>query len=178
MMRIFTIFYMILIWIFNLMPFFVIIYYYFDDGSYRKHMPYFMWYPFDPLQPVVYEICYIAVMWAAFVCAIGILCADLMFCTIVTFMCLQFDLLSFTIKKIVNERLPKKTIKQWIEDHNELMKMIDEFEAVFSPSTLINFGASTFILCMVGFQAYVSFLNTIHFFFSSIDFSHKHRTGS
>ena len=158
MMRVFTIFYMILIWIFNLMPLFVISYYYFFvDGSYRKQLPYFMWFPFDSLQPVVYEILYASHMWAGFICSVGILCADLMFCTIVTFMCLQLDVLSFSIKKIVNEGLPKENMKQWIQDHNELMEMFDDFEAIYSPSILTNFGASTVILCMVGFQAYVSY---------------------
>lgn len=159
MMSIFFIFYMILIWIFNLMPMFVIIYYFVVDGTYHKSLPYFLWYPFDAFQPVVYEICYLGLMWAGFVCAIGILCADLMFCTMVTFLCLQFDALSFSIKKIVNERQPKSSVKQWIADHNELLRMLDDFETTYSPSVLINFIATTVILVMGGFQAYVSLVN-------------------
>lgn len=107
MTSILTVFYISLIWIFNLMPLFIITKNFFYDGSYQRHLPYLMWYPFDYLQPIVFEACYLVLMWGAFTCAIGILSADLMFCAITTLVCVQFDILKSKLRKIDDKKLPK-----------------------------------------------------------------------
>lgn len=161
MMKTLTVFYFVLIWIFNLIPLVVIIFNVLYDGSYKKSMPYFMWYPWDCQQPIVFEICYAVVIWGAFTCAIGIISANLMFSMIVAFICLQFNVLRRRIRKIVQEKFKEELLRQWINDHNELMQIIHEVEEIFSPGILINFLGSVFILCMVGFQTFVSFNNFI-----------------
>lgn len=162
MMKLLTVSYFILIWIFNLIPLVVIIFYVFYDGTYRRNMPYFMWYPWDCQQPFVFEICYAVVIWGAFTCAIGIISANLMFSMIVAFICLQFNILQRGIRKIIHEKFRSENLRQWINDHNELMQTIDEVEEIFSPGILINFLGSVFILCMVGFQTFVSFQMTFN----------------
>jgi odorant receptor len=147
---------MTLIWVFNLMPVFVIIYWYLADGSYQKKLPYFMWYPFDCFQPIVYEICYVVVMWGAFTCAVGILSSDLMFCAVTTLISMRFDVLKCKIRKVIDEKLTKKEFKKWIDDHNEIMMAVDEVERIFSVSILINFVGSSLTICLVGFQTFVS----------------------
>lgn len=156
MMKVLSVAYIILIWCFNLMPIVVIIIYYYIDGSYHKNMPYFMWYPWDFLQPFVYEICYLVVMWGAFVCAIGILSTDLMFCMIVTFLNMQFSVLGSEIKGIVAMRDAKGCLRKWIDHHNELLEFVNEIEGMFSWTILINFVGSSVILCLVGIQTIVS----------------------
>lgn len=160
--------YMILIWIFNLMPIFTMIYGWIVDGSYQKKFPYFMWYPFDCFQPVVYEICYVAVMWGAFTCAVCILSTDLMFCAILTFICVRFDFLRSKVRKIIDEKMPRGKLHEWVDDHNEIMTAVDEVEQTFSVSIIINFVGSSLIICLVGFQAFVSDLIMI---ITVIDFS-------
>lgn len=157
MMEVLTVFYFILIWIFNLIPLVVTIFYVVCDGSYRRDMPYLMWYPFDCQQPIVFEICYAIVIWGAFTCAVGIVSANLMISMIVAFICLQFNILRRRIRKIVQEESKSELLRRWINDHNELLQIIDEVEEIFSPGILINFLGSVFILCMVGFQTFVSF---------------------
>lgn len=159
MMKVHTVDYIVLIWMFNLMPIVVIIiYYFFIDGSYHKNMPYFMWYPWDFLQPLVYEICYLVVMWGAFVCAIGILTTDLMFCLIVTLLNMQFSYLGTEIKRIVAEKDPVKSLREWINHHNEILNLVAEIEGIFSWTILLNFSGSSVILCLVGIQTIVSHL--------------------
>jgi odorant receptor len=148
--------YMILIWVFNLMPAFVMIYWYITDGSYQKKLPYFMWYPFDCFQPIIYEICYVFVMWGAFTCAIGILSSDLMFCAVITLICMRFNVLKSKIRKVIDGKLPKEEFKKWIDDHNEIMMAVDKVEGIFSVSILVNFVGSSLTICLVGFQTFVS----------------------
>lgn len=147
--------FMSLIWIFNLMPIVVIIYCFCLDGSYNRQMPYLMWYPWNCLQPFVYEVCYAAVMWGAFTCSIGILSADLLFCTIINLVCLQFNALKRNINQIIAENSSGK-MRKWINTHNELLQTVNDIEGIFSVSLLTDFTGSSFILCMVGFQTVVS----------------------
>lgn len=147
--------FMTLIWIFNLMPIVVIIYCFCLDGFYNRQMPYLMWYPWNCLQPFVYEVCYAVVMWGAFTCSIGILSADLLFCTIINLVCLQFNALKHNINQIITEN-SSRNLRKWINTHNELLQIVDKIEGIFSISLLTDFIGSSFILCMVGFQTVVS----------------------
>jgi gustatory receptor len=114
-----------------------------------------MWFPWDWTQPIVYELCYALMMWGAFTSCIGNLTSDLLFCTITTLSCVQFNALRFEVKKIVNGKLPKVCLKKWIDDHNELIKIVNDIEGIFSVSLLFDFVGSSLILCLAGFQAVV-----------------------
>lgn len=155
MMKALKLLFLTLIWIFNLMPVFVIIYCFCEDGSYHRQMPYFMWYPWDCLQPIVFEICYPVVMWGAFTCSVGILSADLLFCSIINLVCLQYKVLRCDIRKIINGD-SKAKMRNWIDTHNELAQVVKEIERIFSKSLLTDFVGSAFILCLAGFQVVVS----------------------
>lgn len=147
--------YLTLIWMFNLAPLFVIVYYFLADGSYHRQMPYVMWYPWDCNQPFYYEFSYAVVTWGAFTSAIGILSTDLMLCNIVTLCCIRFNKLRIEIKRIVNGNLETSQLRKWIDDHTELLDIVDDIEGVFSLSILLNFLGSSLILCLVGFQTLV-----------------------
>lgn len=155
--------FMTLIWIFNLMPLFVSIYYFAADGSYHKQMPYFMWYPWDPLQPLVYEVCYALVMWGAFTSCVGILGSDLMLCSVINLICMRLNSLRDEIRTICSKKLPKINLRVWINNHNELLHIIDDVEGIFTLTLLFDFIGSSIIICLVGFQALVRF-NKIRIF--------------
>ncbi|CAO1400259.1 unnamed protein product [Diamesa hyperborea] len=155
-MRSFSTMYMGLIWLFNLMPVFISIYLYFDEGViYHKQLPYIMWYPFDPLQPIVFEISYIVVMWGAFTCALSILSTDLLYCSVLTLLCLLFDILKMDLQQLNLKKgsAISKDLKKLIVFHNDLIGISNQLEKIFSVSILINFVGSSIILCLVGFQA-------------------------
>ncbi|CAO1401053.1 unnamed protein product [Diamesa serratosioi] len=155
-MRSFSTLYMGLIWLFNLMPIFISIYLYFDEGIiYHKQLPYIMWYPFDPLQPIVFEVSYIVVMWGAFTCALSILSTDLLYCSVLTLLCLLFDILKMDLQQLnsKNRKITNKGLKRLIIVHNDLIGISRQLEKIFSVSILINFVGSSIILCLVGFQA-------------------------
>lgn len=124
-MRSFSTMYMGLIWLFNLMPVFISIYLYFDEGViYHKQQPYIMWYPFNPLQPIVFEISYIIVMWGAFTCALSILSTDLLYCSVLTLLCLLFDTLKMDLQQLnsKNPNIIRKDLKTLIVFHNDLIE--------------------------------------------------------
>lgn len=119
-MRSFSTLYMGLIWLFNLMPIFISIYLYFADNViYHKELPYIMWYPFNPLQPIVFEISYTIVMWGAFTCALSILSTDLLYCSVLTLLCLLFDILKMDLQQLNSKT--SKDLKKLIIFHNDLI---------------------------------------------------------
>lgn len=161
LMKLLSVCYLTLIWIFNLAPLFLIIFYYFKDGSYHKRMPYVMYYPWDCNKPIYYELSYLVVTWGAFTSAVSILSTDLMFCNMVTFVCLRFEALRKKIRRIVNGEGSRRRLRHWIDDHNEVIAIVDEIEKIFSLSILINFLGSSLIICLVGFQTLVSMFHEI-----------------
>lgn len=156
MMTIFTILFMILIWIFNLMPVVKMIYEVSIGEKFVRQLPYYMWYPFDVYQPYVFEVCYIIVNWGAFTCALGILTSDLLLCSFLTLICMQFQNLKNRINVIIDKKKSDDILKFWIENHSKLLMICKEFEKIFSFSVLVNFTGSSIIICLAGFQTVVS----------------------
>lgn len=121
----FSIMYMSLIWIFNLMPIYNAIYYYYIDGIiYYKELPFIMWYPFDPLQPIVFELCYISSTWAGFTTALAVISTDLLYCSILTLLCMEFDILktNFEEMQVKNSKESFEEMKKLVSVHIDLIK--------------------------------------------------------
>lgn len=157
MLKIFSFLFMVLIWIFNLMPLVEMSDEAINDqGFITRKLPYYMWYPFDVFQPVVFEICYVIVMWGAFTCAMGILTSDLILCSFLTLICIQFDILKNRLKTIIDEKQSGNALSSWINDHNKLLTICEKIEEFFSFSVLVNFTGSSIIICLAGFQTVVN----------------------
>ncbi|CAO1409430.1 unnamed protein product [Diamesa tonsa] len=158
----FSIMYMSLLWVFNLMPIYNAIYYYYVDGVvYHKELPYIMWFPFDPLQPIVYELSYFSSVWAGVTTALAVISTDLLYCSILTLLCMEFDILKKNFEEIQVKDAKKsfQEMKKLVSVHIDLIEFVTTMEDIFSVSLLINFIGSTMIICLVGFQA--SALNSI-----------------
>lgn len=140
--------------IFNFSSFFVSSKVFIIEGHFPKELPYLIWYPFDPYQEVFFEIIYLIHVWAGFTAAFGILGPDIMFCSIVIQICLQFDILS---EKLLNY-CPQNTVKdhqfinECVENHNLLIELTLMFNQIFSKSMFLNFIGSCGVICLVGFQ--------------------------
>ena len=110
--------------IFNLMPIFISIQNYYIDGIIQKEFPYMMWHPFDPYQPVVFEFCYILVIWAAFTCDMAVLSTDLLYSNVLTLLCMQFDILKHDLEHLNAENCNECVIelKKKVLLHLELIQ--------------------------------------------------------
>lgn len=112
-----------------------------------------MWYWFDPFQPGIYESLYVLICWTGFTIAVTILATDLLFCSIIMLLSMQFKIISENIRHH-HEDLGK--LKDLIKLHQELVELSDLVEEIFSPSFLLNVFSSSFVICLTGFQAVVS----------------------
>ncbi|XP_058825003.1 odorant receptor 85b-like [Topomyia yanbarensis] len=149
-MKSFSVLYMILIWIFNLLPLVSMLVKYLTSGVLEKELPYFMWYWYDWNKEGYYEITFFHQNWGAFDSAVYNLCTDLMFCAIILLICLQFDIIAYRLKHAKDDY---RELVGCIELHQIVVDLSDQLESIFSPSILINFVGSSVIICLVGFQA-------------------------
>lgn len=155
MLKIFTVLFIILIWIFNLMPLVKMTTEVLNNEPFIRQLPYYMSYPFDVHQPFVYEICYAILTCGAFTDALGILTSDLLLCSFFTFICMQFVNLKIRLEAIINDKTMDEHMKTWIDDHNKLLSICDNIERIFSFSILVNFTGGSIIICLAGFQTTV-----------------------
>lgn len=120
----FSAIYVTLFVIFNLMPIFISIQIYYTDGVIHKEFPYMMWHPFDAHQPVIFEFCYLLVIWAAFTCDIAVLSTDLLYSNILTLLCMQFDILKRDLENLNAEKRKECIIelKKKVLVHMELIE--------------------------------------------------------
>lgn len=122
----FSIMYMSLVWIFNLTPIFISIYYYSVHGVvYHKVLPYIMWYPFDPLQPIVFELCYFSSVWAGFTTALAVISTDVLYCGILTLLCMEFDILkrNFEEMQVKDSKKSFDEMKKLVAVHIDLIEL-------------------------------------------------------
>uniref|UniRef100_A0A182QWX8 Odorant receptor n=1 Tax=Anopheles farauti TaxID=69004 RepID=A0A182QWX8_9DIPT len=150
-MKSFSILYMILIWMFNLLPLVSMVVGYFADGMWHKQLPYFMWYWYDWHRPGYFELTFLHQNWGGFVSAVYYLSTDLMFCAIVLLLCLQFDIVAWRLKHALPD--DHRELIECIRIHQTVVELCNELEHMFSPSLLVNFLSSSVIICLVGFQA-------------------------
>ena len=106
------------------MPILISIQIYYTDGIIHKEFPYMMWYPFDAHQPVVFESCYLLVIWAAYTCDIAVLSIDLLYSNILTLLCVQFDILKRDLENLNAEKSKECIIelKKKVLVHMELIE--------------------------------------------------------
>jgi odorant receptor len=140
--------------LFNLMPVFIIVYGKFVQGiQYDLQLPYKAWYPFDINNNFNFFISYFLQTWASFTSLFFVAGTDLLFCVCITLLCIRFDKLKLEIESISFV----KDLKKCVETHNQLIKISERLDEIFSPSILFNIFAASFIICFTGFQVTVCF---------------------
>nr|QXO35951.1 olfactory receptor Or8 [Anopheles melas] len=150
-MKSFSILYMILIWMFNLLPLVSMVAGYASDGTWHKQLPYFMWYWYDWHRPGYFAVTFLHQNWGGFVSAVFYLSTDLMFCAIVLLLCLQFDIVAYRLSHALPD--DHQELVGCVRIHQAVIELCNELEHMFSPSLLVNFLSSSVIICLVGFQA-------------------------
>uniref|UniRef100_A0A182J3P9 Uncharacterized protein n=1 Tax=Anopheles atroparvus TaxID=41427 RepID=A0A182J3P9_ANOAO len=150
-MKSFSVLYMTLIWIFNLLPLASMVVGYCTDGTWHKQLPYFMWYWYDWHKPGYFELTFLHQNWGGFDSAVFNLSTDLMFCAIILLLCLQFDIVAYRLKHARPD--DHEELNGCVHIHQSVIELSNELESIFSPSLLVNFVGSSVIICLVGFQA-------------------------
>lgn len=147
------------IWAYNLTPLITQLYgIIFEGNSFEKKLPTHMWLWFDPYKPGIYESMYAFISWLGFTMAVTILATDLLFCSILTLISMQFKVLSQDIRDIAASEGEEafRKLKSQVKVHQELVELSERIEEIFSPSLLMNVMTSSMVICLTGFTAFVS----------------------
>jgi hypothetical protein len=118
---------------------------------YDGKLPATNWFPFDESQPTGYNF---VIVWQ-FVCSFwlvgGMLGSDFILFSLVSLVSMHFDILAQELEKLKSDE-KKQRFVELIEQHEKLLKLSKDLEEIFSPSILFNFTASSFFICLVGYQ--------------------------
>lgn len=140
-----------------------------DGREFQRVLPTEMYFLFDPLQPVIFEILYVTIAWTGITLSAIILATDLLFCAIISLLSLQFRILAQKVLDIKHDdsKTAIRELKDVIKLHQEMIAISVEIEKIFSPIFLINVLSSCFVICLTGFQAFVGFLKDFSKFLKS-----------
>ncbi|XP_028031983.1 odorant receptor 67c-like [Bombyx mandarina] len=144
---------------------------------------FFYWLPFNPNQPVYFEILLTIQTWHAIIVIWLNMSGDLLFCLFLSHITTQLDLLSVRIKKLVlvsvdrqlpdhfplgmlskdTERLSaeqeikeqQQELAEIVKRHHALIRLSKDVEDMYSFSLLVNFLNSSIFICFCGFCSVV-----------------------
>lgn len=99
--------------------------FFFIDGSYDRNFTMFMWFPFDydGKSPVVFEIFYVISVWSGFTCLTINLAFDLLYCSLLSILCMKFEVLKAKLAEVDRETT-KEDLSVLIKQHSELIRLI------------------------------------------------------
>lgn len=144
--------YFVSLMLFNLMPFLILIYGRAVQGIvYDLQLPYKVWYPFSVEEISTFFGCYIFQLWGSFYCFFFVVGIDMLFCSCITILCIQFEKLRDETENIVFYSDLKKCVKT----HQNLIDISKKLNKIFSASVWFNIIAASVINCLTGFQVTV-----------------------
>lgn len=97
--------------------------YFWVNGIYERNLPYFLWFPwdFDAKVPIVFETFYLMATIGSSFCIFLNTAADLMFCSLLTLVCMEFDILRKKFEDFDKEN-SKENLAQLVRDHYTLIR--------------------------------------------------------
>lgn len=158
LIKFFCVLYMLLIWMFNLLPIGDSYLIYRRTHEWKRQLPYHFWYPYDVYLPFVFEFNYLFQIWGGFNAATAGVAVNILFCAIISQICLQLEILQ---KEMIALEVGDENghdcskLSRLIQKHERLIQLSNKMETIFSIPLLFNFFASTFIICLSGFMAMV-----------------------
>lgn len=135
---------------------FPIIRYFIIDGVYIRRLQYYYIFPagITGEEPGVFEVYYIFGSAGSFGIVFLLLAIDLMYCSIMAVLCLEFDILNHKFRTF-NPKFTQTDIRILVQEHYELLDITDKLDEVFAVCMLYNFAGSVFVICLTAFQATV-----------------------
>lgn len=159
LIRFFSVLYMLLIWMFNLLPIGDSVLTYIHTGVWKRQLPYHFWYPFDKHQLEFYIVTFIFEIWGAFNAASAAVAVNILFCAIISQICMQFTILQRELISLdIGDGLGNdcRDLRLLIQKHQRLIDLSKKMEYIFAIPLLFNYFASTFLICLSGFMAMVT----------------------
>lgn len=95
----------------------------FISGNFDRKLPYFLWFPYglSGSEPIVFEISYAVSVFGASFCIFMVMAVDLLFCSILTLVSMQFEMLSKKFEAF-DCRESKDQLSVLIKEHYQLLR--------------------------------------------------------
>ncbi|XP_046803951.1 uncharacterized protein LOC111687982 [Lucilia cuprina] len=162
----FSLIYMIAIWTYNLFTVtqFLIYEKWLKIRQIEKILPYLMYTPWDWSDHWSYYVLYVSQDFAGYTSAAGQISGDLLLSSCVTQMIMHYDFLTKAIEEYKPKLLDKGVTKatgfrqdmefliNMIQYHSYLLDLSYQMNNIFGLPILLNFIASSFVICFLGFQ--------------------------
>uniref|UniRef100_A0A1A9WNI6 Odorant receptor n=1 Tax=Glossina brevipalpis TaxID=37001 RepID=A0A1A9WNI6_9MUSC len=127
------------------------------EKQFDYRLPYGIWYPWDHHQPLSFTFTYMTQLLGSYVAVVSFVASDLILISVIALANMNFRYIS----KLIREFQPKgieedfKNLGKMLTYHDDILKMIDEVNDVFSISLLLSFFGFGGMVCLVGFNAVV-----------------------
>lgn len=97
--------------------------YCFVNEMFKRHFPYFLWFPFDTdvNSPIVFEVYFMVAVYCSFSCIIISVAIDLIYCSCLTVLCMEFYVLRVKFQDI-NEETSESDVSPLIREHSHLIR--------------------------------------------------------
>jgi odorant receptor len=116
-------------------------------------IPVRMWFPFNENSVEAFPFVYVWTMIPSTLISMVVCGCDLLLYGFLTIISTQFEILNKRFEKIdVKSKDLRKKLIVLIKEHEELMKISDKVQEIFSKSLSANFFASSLLICLSGFQ--------------------------
>lgn len=149
--------FVVLILTFNFVPFGVTLRGYLKHGTWKKDLPYFMWYPFNQWNDSIFPLIYLHQTWAGFTTVFGMLGEIFLIGSVVVQFSIQFERISMAIVHYKPDpRTDTEFLQTTIRQHNYILTNASEFADIISETLFIQQMASSVVICCVGFQVLVA----------------------
>lgn len=98
----------------------------FISGFFERNLPYFVWFPFGftGKGPIAFEVNYAIAVTAAFFCGLIVLAIDLLYCSLLTVLCMEFEMLKVKYEEFGcgDGKRGKADIKLLVAEHHHLIR--------------------------------------------------------
>ena len=134
-------------------------------GIWYGKLPFECWNPFGELDHGLYNFVFVWQFLVIIFAICGLLGPDLILYSFIMQISMQFDILCQKLEKLSwKDDLEK--FKELIKLHEQLLNLSKDLEAIFSPSILFNFIASSFLICFCLYQITIGTFEELHIKFS------------
>lgn len=143
---------------FTLIPFIHQIYGVITSTSVEWELILILYFPFDQFQPIIFQLLYSIQLWMIIFIIIHIFCTDMLFGNLLQVLSMEFEILGQILSEInpaENEEEAVKELKKLVDIHQQLIKVSEKLEEIFSPLQLFNAFGSIVALCTAIFLGLV-----------------------
>ncbi|XP_013195067.2 uncharacterized protein LOC106138459 [Amyelois transitella] len=138
---------------FCLLPAAAMAYTFYTTGKIVYEYPYLTKYFFNHYTLERWPFVYFHQVYSTVIVAANLMGADTLFYSLCLYVEMHFQLLCkrFEVSTVGNEIVVKKSFRNCVERHQELIQLVDNMEVLYTKSTLFNILMSSVLICLNGF---------------------------